>query len=461
MRRLFTRLAAVALVTSTTLSWQSGWAQDPREWRPAVVGANAAVSPAMVQQDAWQPAVFSPVVPGPVAPVSPFAPASFGTQATGSPGCTDPVGSCSACDGEGCVICKPGWLRDRFGICGLWGNVEFLHIWAQGRTVPPLVTTSPDGTPRGSAGVLPGATILFGGERIGEDRQSAGRLTFGVWLDDCQNTGIATRFFAIEGANDGSFRASDANGSPILGVPFFNVDIGGNDALLASFPNEQTGFIDTRTSQDVMMAESFLRALMLRGNGYRLDLIGGYTYSQVSDGIDQRLNTTIIDPGSIFPIGSNFDFVDRFDAKNDFHGATAGLMGELRHGCWRVHGMGKISFGNMRQVLTVSGVTTVDIPGSGVTTTPGALFSQPSNIGTFVRNETTYIPEAYLGVGYQVNRCMELTAGYSFIYWADVIAAGDQIDTVVDFSGGTRPVVNLRDTEFWVQGISLGASWNY
>ncbi|GIW92544.1 MAG: hypothetical protein KatS3mg110_0585 [Pirellulaceae bacterium] len=435
--------------------------QDPQQWRPAVVPVPQA--PASVQPSNWQPAVYSPVpAPMTIAP-SGYAPAPEVTP--GVTGCSDPVGAgtgrCPDCGGQGCFWCG-GWLRDRFGICGLWGGVEFLHVWAHGRMLPPLITTSPDGTPRGSAGVLPGATILFGGERIGDDRQSAGRVTFGVWLDDCENTGLAARFFAIEGANDGATFVSNDTGSPILGAPFFNVSIAANDAVLASYPNEQRGFIDARTSQDVIMGEGLLRTLLLRGNGYRLDLLGGYLYSQVSDGLDYRLNTTIIDPGSIFPIGSNFDFIDRFDARNDFHGATAGLMGELRHYQWRIHAMGKISFGNVRQELTVSGQQTIDIPGGGGPITgPGGIYAQPSNSGTFVRNETTYIPEAYLGIGYQVNRCLELTAGYTFIYWADVITAGDQIDTSIDFSGGTRPVVTLRDTDFWVMGVSLGASWNY
>jgi hypothetical protein len=463
MKRNVVPLTLMAIAAWHLLGILPSRAQDPRQWRPAVVGT-APMDGVMQFEPNWQPTVMPSMMPTLTPNVYPpgMIAAAYGAPSAETPGCTDPVQGCQACQGNGCSLCRGDWLRDRFGVAGLWGGVEFLHVWAHGRHVPPLVTTSPDGTPRGSAGVLPGATILFGDERIGEDRQSAGRLTFGVWFDDCENTGVAVRFFAIEGANDGIIVGSNSTGSPILGVPFFNVGLGANDALLASFPNEQVGFIDVRTSQDVIMAEPLLRAMLLRGNGYRLDLIGGYLYSQVSDGLDLRLNTTTIDPGGIFPVGSNFDFVDRFDAKNDFHGATAGLMGQLRHGRWRIEGLGKISFGNVRQVLTVSGVTTVDIAGGGgPTTSPGALFSQPSNIGTFVRNETTYVPEAYLGMGYQVNRCLELTVGYSFIYWADIITAGDQIDTAVDFSGGTRPVVNLRDTDFWVQGVSLGASWNY
>ncbi len=458
------RLALPSSVVIALMAFGSALGQDPQQWRPAVVPAPGL--PPAAPASGWQPAVYAPiVVPGPPAH-QPFGTTGFATG-TATTGCTDPVGcsdqkSCTECGGEGCMWCGHGWLRDRFGIHGLWGNVEFLHAWAKGRTLPPLITTSPDGTPRGSAGVLPGATVLFGDERIGTDRQSAGRVTFGVWLDDCENTGVAARFFAIEGANDGTTQVSGPTGSPILGVPFFNVQLSANDAVLAAFPNEQIGFIDARTSQDVLMGEALLRALLLRGNGYRLDLLGGYLYSQVSDGLDLRLNTTTIDPGGIFPVGSNFDFIDRFDARNDFHGGTAGLYGELRHYNWRIHAMGKVSFGNMRQVLTVNGQQTIDIPGGGgPVTAPGGIFAQTSNIGTFVRNETTYVPEAYLGIGYQVNRCLELTAGYSFIYWADVITAGDQIDTSIDFVGGTRPVVNLRDTDFWVQGISLGASWNY
>jgi hypothetical protein len=305
-------------------------------------------------------------------------------------------------------------------------------------------------------------TILFGNDRLGDDLQAAGRVTYGVWFDECENLGAGVRLFAIEGASEGFSQFSDATGAPILGVPFFNVQNTAEDAVLAAFPGELSGGINVNTSQDVLNGESFLRALLLRGNGYRVDLIGGYHYSQISDGLDLIINTTAIDPAGVFPFGSNFVITDRFDVRNEFHGGLGGLMGELRHGCWRMHSLAKISVGNMREALTVSGTTVATVPAGGTSVDNFGLFSQNSNIGTFVRDETAYIPEGNLGVGFQCNDCLELTVGYTFMYWSNVVMAGDQIDRVVDLSGnGPRPAISIRDTDFWVQGVTVGANMSY
>ena len=49
----------------------------------------------------------------------------------------------------------------------IWFQAEYLLWWIQGNPLPPLVTTSPEGTPQSNAGVLgaAGTGILFGDER--------------------------------------------------------------------------------------------------------------------------------------------------------------------------------------------------------------------------------------------------------------------------------------------------------
>lgn len=49
--------------------------------------------------------------------------------------------------------------------CGWWGEGEYVRVVRKARYYPPLVTTSPIGTPAGTAGVLglPTTSILFGG----------------------------------------------------------------------------------------------------------------------------------------------------------------------------------------------------------------------------------------------------------------------------------------------------------
>ena len=72
---------------------------------------------------------------------------------------------------------------DEVEFCGLpvcsppgrfWLRGEYLMWWTSGMDLPPLVTTSPQGTPQNQAGVLgqSGTTILFGGQTVNGDGRS-------------------------------------------------------------------------------------------------------------------------------------------------------------------------------------------------------------------------------------------------------------------------------------------------
>ena len=51
------------------------------------------------------------------------------------------------------------------GVYSPWVSFEYMSTWLEGRYLPPLVSTSPPGT----EGVVPGATVLFGGEDVSGD----------------------------------------------------------------------------------------------------------------------------------------------------------------------------------------------------------------------------------------------------------------------------------------------------
>src|SRR5262245_5074691 len=84
------------------------------------------------------------------------------------------------------------WLGDNVS-APLWRvRGEYLLWWSNGNPLPPLVTTSPVGTPRTEAGVLgtPGAEILFGGNTIDTGARSGGRMTLSRWLESTDDTAV-------------------------------------------------------------------------------------------------------------------------------------------------------------------------------------------------------------------------------------------------------------------------------
>src|SRR5262245_31571922 len=66
----------------------------------------------------------------------------------------------------------------------IWVRGEYLLWWLSAPKLPPLVTTSPPGTPQIDAGVLgsPGTAVLFGDSHVNGDVRSGGRVTLGGWL---------------------------------------------------------------------------------------------------------------------------------------------------------------------------------------------------------------------------------------------------------------------------------------
>ena len=111
---------------------------------------------------------------------------------------------------------------------------EYL-IWnVTGMDAPPMVTTSPSGTPQDTAAVLgePGTSVLFGGTDINSGAVSGILLGGGMWLTTARNAAIENEYFETASLSEGYNGASD--GSTILGRPFFNVLNGEQSALLVS-----------------------------------------------------------------------------------------------------------------------------------------------------------------------------------------------------------------------------------
>ena len=90
-------------------------------------------------------------------------------------------------------------------------------------------------------------------------------------------------------------------------------------------------------------------------------------------------------------------------------------------------------------------------------------------MGTYSRSVTAVIPEVGFNVAYEFRKWLRLTIGYTAIYWSNVAFAGDQIDRGVNrtqLNGGLligpeRPAFTFHSTDYWMHGMSLGATITY
>jgi hypothetical protein len=333
-----------------------------------------------------------------------------------------------------------------------WARFELLLWWRQGRDLPPLVTTDPVSEDSTTAGILPDATILLGGEDEPSDMRAGGRLDIGFWLDEQQCTGVGYRFFGV-GDDDMRFRANSLD-NPVLAIPFFDLDAGQNESLLVAYPGLASGRIAVDGSSSVTGNDFYARFLWCRDCDSRLDFVTGWHFSRILDEVRIRSTSEVTETGGTIPIGTTTDVRDEFDASNQFHGAILGLVHEYECKCWSWQTMARVSLGNMRQRIRVDGRTRIAVPGDDAEVTAGGLFTSPdTNIGEFERDEFCAVTEVGVTLHYHVAPCTKLSIGYSFIHWSDVLRAGEQIDTVV---GDDRPRLTLDNGDFWVQGINFG-----
>ena len=339
--------------------------------------------------------------------------------------------------------------------------------------VPPLVTTSPDGTLLDEAGVLgqPGTSILFGNTALNSDARSGGRFTLGLWLDPRRCRGVEATYMML-GEETERFEAS-SDGVPILARPFFNTATGEEDALLIAFDgvDDLANAYVRRGSILVGATTRFQGAGVLSRRGLsqertRFDFLFGYQFYRLDDELlIEQAFTVEEDP--IVPVGTSVELFDLFDTRNDFHGAQLGVVFR-RRGCrWSIETLMKLGLGGTHSQVVIDGSTIATL-GDVTDTTLGGLLARPSNIGVYERDQFAVIPELGVTLGYDVTPGLRATFGYTFIYWSKVARPGDQIDLDVVLpplgegdEEGEQPEFSWVTTDFWAQGLHFGLEYAF
>jgi hypothetical protein len=375
------------------------------------------------------------------------------------------------CCADGCCGCCSQCCKcyDTFG------SVEFLMWWGRGTSLPPLVTTSPAGTPlivgvTPVAGVIgqPTTDILFGSQLAAQKMQPGGRVTAGIWLDPDHNVAAGGRFFGL-GGDTTNFSASSAGGpnDPILAVPHVTVLPNTppfNDAYVVADNGTRSGSISARAStNNIIGADAFAEVMMSRDSRRRIDLVGGYQFFRMDDSLqlDTSTNTTV-------PIPLTISTTDHFQTRNQFHGGQLGLRARMARGQWSLNTLGVVGIGNMNEQVIINGSTTT-ASGGVPSTSPGGIFAQPTNIGTYNQNRFAVIPQLISNLHYHVTPNLSFHIGYNYMWISNAVLTGDQIDTFINTTqfGGTpvvgppRPRFVFNDRDYWLQGINYGMNWDF
>jgi hypothetical protein len=298
--------------------------------------------------------------------------------------------------------------------------------------------TSPVGT--NPALGQPGSVTLFGGDQLSGVRPGL-RADAGMWIGDRLGVDGSFLFVATERV---TYTAATEPGGPVLARPIRTL-VGETGVPIGLFaPDSLTATAATWT----IGGDVNLRWNLRRSEFVTCDLFAGYRYLHLWDEV--RVSNTFTAPGTP---AVRATVTDEFRSINQFHGPQVGLATSARL-------FDRLTFSTRLGVAL--GATVSDVRLSGTTTggvaTAGGLLVTNSNAGRYENTEFAVLPTADAKFGYDLTDCLRLSVGYSFLYWSRVERAGDQIDRTLSL---TRPVYPSRGTDYWVQGVTLGAEVRY
>jgi hypothetical protein len=350
-----------------------------------------------------------------------------------------------------------------------WAALDYQLFWMQGVNLPPLVTTSPAGTPRAAAGVLgvPGTSVVYGGQ-TNNDVRSGMRFNTGYWFNPQQSLGIEAGFMIAE-SQAGIFSAASTDGT-ILARPFFSTNIQSQQSVLVAFPGSSNGTIDIRASSgNFYEGHIDLTENAYDNDWFRLYSMIGYRFFRYDEGV--RINQTIAPTDPLFVPGTLISTNDRFNTRNQFHGLDFGFRSEFFWDRFSVDLLTKLAVGRLFRTFDFSGDQTVAVPGAAPLMQPNGLYALSSNSGVRSNSDWTVMPEVGVTLNYRFRPNCNLRFGYSFILLEAIAHASEQIDPSINTNllpGGNPAAGGLRAPGFrnitadqWIQTLNFGVEFRY
>jgi hypothetical protein len=349
--------------------------------------------------------------------------------------------------------------------------------WSKAGSAPPLVTTAPDSAPSSTAGRLdqPSTSTIFGGNAMLDDEgRSGGRLELGWWMDEQHEYALVGSFFILGDASTSTTYSSESGGSPILARPYTDWTSGNPAASLVSYPNLASGSISVNSSVGIWGGELYLRRLLIGSEaepGLKIDWLAGGRLLSMREGLNIDTSSLALTSTATVTTGTLTRTADNFATENYGYFGEVGVGGEWQWAGLELGVIGKLGFGVTHQVVDISGSTRQDIPGNSLPTAfQGGLLAQPTNINRYAGSSFSLAPEIGVQVAWPVTPTFRVIAGYTFLYWTNVVRPGDQMDTVINttgtnlgtLTGDARPAfLGFRNSDMWLQGINLGIEWRY
>jgi Putative beta barrel porin-7 (BBP7) len=420
----------------------------------------AAPPPGSGPPPASEPPSTLPPISGP-APAGPYGPPPYGPP-PGAPVLPPypPPGSP--------LIFAPPIEPARF-----WINTEYLLWWTKSAPLPtPLVSIGSPSDPVPGALGQPGTQVVLGGQNVDFNPASGVRLAAGWWFDAKQTFGIEGGVFVLgqQGADFSAF--SNPFGSPLIARPVTDAQNGAQIAYWDSAPGALAGgpYVTMRSQFFGWDLDGTVKLYQLPN--FRVDGLLGFRYLNLTESLQIVDQFTALSPGLTFvgqPVaaGSNMVDFDYFKTTNNFYGGQLGTRIDWTTGRWEIEALAKFAMGTSQERTVINGGTTLFPVSGGSAGAVGGVLATTANIGNYYQSPFAFVPEIDLNFTYHITPNLSARIGYSFIYWSDVVRAGNQVSPVVspnlvpsDPSYGTAgpnaPSYAFQTTSYWAQGLNLG-----
>jgi hypothetical protein len=460
-------VAAVWAIVHGVVAGQAASAQSPSDGAPrqAPGSIDRAPPPSPPSGSSESLGQFSPVAPPP-APFGSAGPVPSPVVAAQPlpPGFwlpTNPAGQ------------QRGWLQG-----------EFLLWWIKpGPNPTPLATNGDLADPVPGGFGQPGTTaVLLGGQNLNYNPAAGMRFSGGYWFGDAARWGLDASIFFLNDQTLHRGVISDDGGNPGIYRPVNDVNFG-ETALFVAVPGMASGAILVSSRSELWGADLNGLYRLVQRDSWNFNVLAGFKFLDLHETLNISAFTN--DFAGVLPgpftgdkaevPGTNVLVFDGFQTRNQFYGGQVGFQTSWAFAPrWYLSARAQVGLGETHQTINISGSTVQDQPGIGVAAVPAGALATASNSGHFTHDAFSVVPEAQLKVGYQFSRYFSGFIGYNFLYWSNVVRAGNEISRTVDLqgvptSGVFNPAVvttapappSFVQTGFWAQGINFGLQFSY
>jgi hypothetical protein len=360
-----------------------------------------------------------------------------------------------------------------------WIGAEHLILWTKdGPSRTPLLTTGP---PQ-SLGFLdrPGTQVQFGDSGFGFGTISGGQIEAGLWFN-CEHTiGVEASGFVTEQAATGIGVRSNPNGNPVFTRPFTNAITGQQNGDLVAFPGAFAGSVGITATSQFWGSEINGVVNLRHSDEGSFDLLVGFRYFGLDEGLHITSESSNILPAGISGFNGNFvrapntiGIADAFATHNNFFGGQIGGRGTVCIGKATLALAAEFALGGTQELVNIAGSTSLTVPGRPTITVPGGLLALSSNSGHLHHDEFGFLPQVEATFTYHLCHHVDLFVGYTFLYLSDVARPGAQVNPVLNTTlipaslnfgplvGPLQPVREVHQSDFWAQGLHLGAALNF